>query len=300
MKPDSDAEINLKLDSKLDLKLDLKKAASEYAAGELSSAECTVFEEHLRADPLLVDEVAFWRKLRGGLTPTAIQPLTTPGVCPDLCGTLLRRARLERSVVPARRLQLPRWVMAASAAAACLALGLGFGAGAAWTHHEEASPAFSATHSNVPNVSEIAVNEPIAYGEDGSAMTPPPATVAWRTFMPLSAIDQADANLPLPMTPVTKPWVGLWTKQARLIITGAPAREAHLVVRIVGGSPAWQSGLRPGDMIIGIDDCAVDNALCLGEHLAGTIPGSIMKLEYWSANDAAFRKTTMKLEAVHE
>lgn len=280
--------------------IDLKMSAAEYAAGELSSAECTVFEEHLRADPNLADEVAFWRKLRGGLTPTPAQTSVPPGECPDLSGILLRRARLERTVVPARRLQLPRWVMAVSAAAACLALGLGFGAGAAWTHHDQPSPAFAANSPNGSNVSEIAVNEPIAYGEDGSAMTPPPATVAWRTYLPLASIDHADANQPLPMTAVEKPWVGLWTKQARLVITGAPAREAHLVVRIVGGSPAWQAGLRPGDMIIAIDDCAVDNALCLGEHLAGTVPGSQMKLEYWSAADAAFRKTVVTLEAVHE
>lgn len=273
--------------------IDLSQAASEYAAGELSSADCTQFEAHLRADPRLADEVAFWRQLRGGLTPATSQP--APGACPDLSATLLRRARLERTVVPARRLQLPRWVVAASAAAACIGVGLGFGAGASWSHRDLPLPA-----EQVSRVSEIAVNEPIAYGEDGSAMTPPPATVAWRTFMPLSAIDQADATKPLPMTPVEKPWVGLWTKQARLVISGAPAREAHLVVRIVGGSPAWQAGLRPGDMIIAIDDCAVDNALCLGEHLAGTVPGSKMKLAYWSANDAAFRTATLTLEAVHE
>ena len=271
--------------------IDLSQAASEYAAGELSSADCTHFEAHLRADPRLADEVVFWRQVRGGLTPATSQP--TPGTCPDLSATLLRRARLERTVVPARRLQLPRWVIAASAAAACIGVGVGFGAGASWSHRD--LPA-----EQVSQVSEIAVNEPIAYGEDGSAMTPPPATVAWRTFMPLSAIDQADANKPLPMTPVEKPWIGLWTKQARLVISGAPAREAHLVVRIVGGSPAWQAGLRPGDMIIAIDDCAVDNAHCLGEHLAGTAPGSKMTLAYWSANDAAFRTATLTLEAVHE
>lgn len=279
--------------------IDLKLAAAEYAAGELSSAECTVFEEHLRADPHLADEVAFWRNLRSGLAPTGT-PTAPPGVCPDLSGTLLRRARLERTVVPARRLQLPRWVMAVSAAAACLTLGLGFGAGAAWTHHDQTNHPIANNNTNISGISEIAVNEPIAYGEDGSAITPPPATVAWRTYLPLAAIDQADANLPLPMTPVEKPWVGLWTKQAKLVISGSPAREAHLVVRIVGGSPAWLAGLRPGDMIISIDDCAVENALCLGEHLAGTAPGSKITLAYWSANDAAFRKTVVTLEAVHE
>lgn len=284
--------------------MNLKDAAAEYAAGELSSAECTAFEEHLRADPRLADDVAFWRNLRGALAPTATQSSVPAGVCPDLSGTLLRRARLERTVVPARRLQLPRWVMAASAAAACLALGLGFGAGAAWTHREPGnlpSPSVAATASNASaGVSEIAVNEPIAYDEDGSAINPPPATVAWRTYLPLAAIDQADANHPLPMTAVEKPWVGVWTKQAKLVISGAPAREAHLVVRIVGGSPAWQAGLRPGDMIIAIEDCPVENAMCLGEHLAGTVPGSQMKIDFWSATDAAFRKAVMTLEAVHE
>ncbi len=275
--------------------LDLKLAAAEYAAGELSSSECTIFEAHLRADPTLVEEVAFWRKLRSGL---AASPAPQPGVCPDLSGVLLRRARLERTTAPARRLRLPRWVMVANAAAACLTLGLGFGAGAVWTRHDGGYVPPLATHAG--DVSEIAVSEPIAYGEDGSAMMPPPATVAWRTYLPLSAIDSAEATHPLAMTAVEKPWIGLWTKQAKLVISGAPAREAHLVVRIVGGSPAWLAGLRPGDMIIAIDNCPINSPLCLGAHLAGTGPGSLVKLDYWSANDAAFRSTTVTLETLYE
>ena len=280
--------------------LDLKFAAAEYAAGELSSAECTIFETHLRADPALAEEVAFWRKMHSGL---ATSPVPQPSVCPDLSETLLRRARLERTTAPARRLQLPRWVMVASAAAACLALGLGFGAGAAWTRHDGGNAPSLATRTIDANglaVSEIAISEPIAYGEDGSAMTPPPATVAWRTYLPLAAIDSADATHALAMTAVEKPWIGLWTKQAKLVISGAPAREAHLVVRIVGGSPAWLAGLRPGDMIIAIDDCPITSPLCLGEHLAGTGPGTKVKLDYWSATDAAFRKTTVTLETLYE
>lgn len=296
--------------------LDLKLAAAEYAAGELSSAECSAFEAHLRADPELAREVAFWRNLRTGLAPQPTVPAETAPRCPDLSGTLLRRARLERATVPARRLQLPRWVMVATAAAACLALGLGFGAGAAWSHRDTGRLVAVVTPStkapidaliDAPidgptneSVSEIAVSEPLAYGEDGSAMTPPPATVTWRTYLPLAAIESADANHPLAMSAVEKPWIGLWTKQAKLVISGAPAREAHLVVRIVGGSPAWLAGLRPGDMIIAIDDCPISSPLCLGEHLAGTVPGSKVKLDYWSANDAALRTTTVTLETIYE
>lgn len=277
-------------------KLDLAQAAAEYAAGELSSAECVEFETHLRANPALADEVTFWRQMRGDLQP--VQALT-PGTCPDLAQSLLRRARLERAEAPARRLRLPRWVMVVSAAAACLTLGLGFAAGSVWSARPETTHTATLA-TNPTDVSEIPATEPLAYGEDGSSLTPPPATVAWRTYLPLAAIDHADANRPLPMTPVEKPWIGLWTRQARLVITGAPAREAHLVVRIVGNSPAWQAGLRPGDMIIAIDQCTVEDARCLGMHLANSAPGGKVVLDYWSAEDAAFRTATVTLEAVHE
>ncbi len=277
--------------------LNLRQAAAEYAAGELSSSECAQFEKHLRAVPTMADEVAFWRQIQSGLKPAATA--THPGLCPDLSALLLRRAALERTEAPARQLRLPRWVIAATAAAACLSVSVGFAAGAAWTHRSETTHAPTLA-ANPQDVSEIPASEPLAYGEDGGAITPPPATVAWRTYLPLSAVDHADATRPLPMTPVEKPWIGLWTRQARLIVSGSPPREAHLVVRIVGGSPAWQSGLRPGDMIIAIDHCQVEDAMCLGTHLAGSAPGSKIPLDYWSAADAAFRSTTVTLEAVHE
>ncbi len=279
------------------------QAVAEYAAGELDSAECARFEERLRAEPAVAAEVRFWRDLRSGLQSHAAahataSAFTTDAVRanplpPNLAEMLLRRTALERQTLPDRRLRLPRWVMAASLAAACLALGLGFGAGASWSHVPPPAPPN-------PHVSEISIIEPVAYGEDGGAVTPPPATVAWTSWMPLSAVDEADSTKPLPMKAVEKPWIGVWTRQARLLLAGNPPREAHLVVRIVGGSPAWKAGLRPGDMIIGIDHCAVDDPRCLGMHLAGAVPGGAVELEFWSAADAAYRSGTAVLETVHE
>lgn len=268
----------------------LEPTAAEYAGGELDSAACARFEERLRADDALADEVRFWRELRTGLHPAA--PVNTRTI-PDLAGPLLRRAALERQALPARRLRIPRWVMAVAAAAACLTLGLGFGAGASWAH--QPLPV-----ARTPEVSEISTVEPVAYAEDGSSITPPPATVAWTSWMPLSAVDEADSTKPLAMVPVEKPWIGVWTRQARLVLAGSPAREAHLVTRVVGGSPGWKAGLRPGDMIVGIDHCAVDDPRCLGMHLARAAPGASVELEYWSAADAAYRTGTAVLESVHE
>lgn len=267
---------------------DLALAASEYAGGELSSAECLQFEELLRADPGLVVEVAYWRELRAGIGSPAAQV----GTCPDLATSLLRRAALERQHPPARRLRLPRWVFAAGAVAACLALGFGFGAGAAWSR--------PAPHESSPEVSEIAAAGPVAYGEDGAGMMPPAAVVAWNTWMPLASVEQAEADRPLPMTPTVRPWIGLWTRQAKLVVAGEPAHAAHLVVRVVAGSPAWLAGLRPGDMITAIDQCAIDSDFCLGEHLAHTVPGDSLALDYWSAADATTHHGTAVLTAVHE
>ncbi len=265
-------------------------SAAAYAAGELSSAECAAFEERLRAEPALADEVAFWRSMRGGLHP-ATRPDFAP--CPDLAATLLRRAALERQALPARRLRLPRWTVLVTAAAACLALGFGFAAGAGWARQEPPPIARN-------EVREIPVGEPMAYGEDGSGLTPPPAQVSLASWMPLTAIEQADATRPLAMTPAVRPWIGLWTRQARLVLPTEPAREAHLVVRIVEGSPGWKAGLRPGDMVVSIDHCTIDSPTCLGQHLAKAAPGSVIELEFWSAADAAFRSATVTLTAVHE
>lgn len=263
--------------------------AAGYAAGELTSEQSARFEELMRADESLARDVAFWRTLRTGVTPA--QPIM-PRSCPDLTGALLRRAALERQEVPARILRLPRWVPILTAAAACLALGVGFGAGVGWSRTPPPEPRVE--------VSEIPASEPIAYGEDGAGIMAPAARISWAKWMPLASIDEADGTRPLPMTPTVKPWIGLWTRQARLLIAGNAPREAHLVVRIVEDSPAWQAGLRPGDMIVAIDSCAVDNATCLGEHLAASAPGKTVDLEFWSASDAAFRSGEATLTAARE
>jgi hypothetical protein len=270
--------------------LDPARCAAEYAAGELSSAECLRFEELLRTDPSLAAEVAFWRDLRSGMGQGTAQKTTATG--PDLAVALLRRAALERQHPPARRLRLPRWVAAAAVAAACLGLGFGFGAGAAWARPSE--------HAPRPEVSEIAAAGPVAYGEDGAGMSPPAATVAWNTWLPLAAIDQAEADRPLPMTPTVRPWIGLWTRPAKLVVAGQSPRATHLVVRVVADSPAWRAGLRPGDMVTAIDHCPIDGDFCLGEHLAHLAPGDSLNLEYWSAIDASDHSGTVVLTAVHE
>jgi hypothetical protein len=275
---------------------DLEDAAA-YAAGELDSAACARFEAKLRANPNLQTEVAFWRQLHTGLAAGS----QTPGTCPDLSQTLLRRAALERQQTPARTLRLPRWVPALVAAAACLALGLGFGMGASWAQ-PKASPAIAQAAPGAPgsDVSEIAINEPITYAEDGSGVMPPSARVAWTTWMPLNGVEEADSSKPLAMVPTVKPWIGLWTRQARLVISGVPAREAHLVTRIIEDSPAWKAGLRPGDMIVSIDGCAVDDPTCLGQHLARSAPGDSITMEFWSGSDAAFRSGKAVLTAARE
>ena len=269
--------------------------AAAYAAGELDSAACARFETKLRADPSLKSEVAFWRQLQFGLAAGS----HTPGTCPDLSQSLLRRASLERQQVPARRLRLPRWVPGLVAAAACLALGLGFGMGATWAQPKSA-PVVAKDNAPGSEVSEIAINEPVTFAEDGSGVTPPSARVAWTTWMPLNGIEEADSSKPLTMVPSVKPWIGLWTRQARLVISGAPAREAHLVTRIIEDSPAWKAGLRPGDMIVSIAGCEVDDPTCLGQHLARSAPGDTLDLEFWSGADAAFRSGKAVLTAARE
>jgi PDZ domain len=269
--------------------LDLTTAAAEYAAGELTSAECATFEVSLRADPAIETEVAFWRELR----QRNPGHLSEPGICPDLAAGVLRRASLERQATPAGRLRAPRWVAVATAAAACLGLGLGFAGGLTWNQAPQVAQAEISR-------SEIRLCEPLAYGEDGAGIMAPASKVALTSWLPLSSTEQADASKPLAMAPVVKPWIGVWTRQARLVIADAPVREAHLVVRIVEDSPGWKAGLRAGDMIVAIDQCPIDSPTCLGEHLARAAPGSSVVLDYWSAADAAFRSGTAVLAAAHE
>jgi PDZ domain len=277
----------------------LRERAAEYAHDELTADETRQFEDVLRADGTddLRQEIALWRNLRTGLTTNVEVPASTTSPI-DLAATVLRRHALERHAAPARTLRLPRWIAPAMAAAACLMLGVGL-AGGAWLSRAD-TPQPDSSIAVAPDQPRYQTIEPVAYGEDGSAVNPPPATVSWHTYLPLSGIDEADATRPLPMQAQERSWIGLWTKDARLVLSGSQARAAHLVVRVVGGSPAYAAGLRPGDMILSIDGCGVDSAHCLGMHLAKTKPGDQLKLDIWSAADAAYRTVTVTLETVYE
>lgn len=250
--------------------------AASYAAGEGGPDETMDFDTRLAADPALGREVAFWQTLRPALAPGEVPP------APDLSAAILRRATLERR--DPRPLRTARWVWP-TAAAALIVMGLSGWSVGRW--------------SREPAPSIEVIDEPIAYTENGSGVLPAPGDGTWASLRLASTteIETAKARS-LPDAP--RPWIGLWTRPARLLVRGESQREAHLVLQVVGGSPAWQAGIRPGDMLLTFNGCNLYTPICLAHAMDACKPGDAVPVTYWSGDQGTTVATTITLEVVHE
>ena len=251
--------------------------AASYAAGEGSRTETLAFDARLDQDPSLRREVDFWRTLGPALTPAETPP------APDLSATILRRAILERR--DPRPLRTPRWVWP-SAVAATVLVSLG-----GWH--------LGRTSQDITPSVEI-IDAPIAYTEDGSGILPPPAEVILASYLPLSGATAIETDRPRPLPDASRPWIGLWTRPAKLLVHGETQRDAHLVLRVVGGSPAWQAGIRPGDMLLSFNGCSLHTPICLAHALDDCKPGDTVPVVYWSGEQGATITAKVSVEVIHE
>lgn len=71
-----------------------------------------------------------------------------------------------------------------------------------------------------------------------------------------------------------------------------------LVTRVSPGSAAAAAGLRPGDVIVDVDDLAIDRAGELGSRISEESPGRTVRLRFW--RDAGLWAVTARLGAVED
>ena len=272
--------------------LHLPQAAGDYTAGDLTPEETLRFEELMAQDPGLREETAFWRGLRSG---ALADPGPAPAPVGDLAQVIFRRSALavRRPVAPRPRVWF--WPMA-SAAMLMVAVG-------AWFTGRATAPVPTQLAALAPTIvekDEVSFAQPIAWSEDGSPVMPPPSSISWSSYMPQTVRFEVETSRPVPVVNEAKPWIGVWTKPAKLLERGTKVRDAHLVVRVVEGSPAWSAGIRPGDMLMSVNGCPLMTSECLGEAMVTLHAGDEVPAVWWSAEDAKRHEGRMMLQAVHE
>jgi len=274
--------------------LDLHHAAGEEAAGELDQAEQAAFTRIAADNPEVARDCAFWRCLHARLSPREPDPAWAPGR--SFAAGI--RQRLEHEDDERRRpravvIPLPRWIAAGLAAGFGVLIGY-----AAFAH----APSTSA--SDVASSDAIPLSEVIGYQDDGGTVVTPEAQhVRWASYMPrthLSEIETTLAHATTPASTLMKPWPGVWTKPIVLETHGVKDGHGHLVLRIANGSPAYLAGIRPGDVLLTIDNCPVVTPHCIADHLVKAKPGDEVLVKYWSAETASLSEVSITLGCLCE
>ncbi len=238
--------------------IDLRHAAADHAAGDLPPAEAAAFARLLVDDPALQREVASWSAFQSRLATGVPDAAHAPG--PEFARELLRRRhdRAQRAIA----IPMPRWFAAAAAA------GLGVLIGA-----------FAVPHARAPADAGV-----VALQDDGTGASAPAA--ATRPPVRLASTDRVRTSGDDPARLAATgehPWIGLWTRLVTLDEGTTHARHAHLVVRMVSGSPASAAGIHAGDVILSVDGVAADQEQSLARALAAHRPGEILAIECWCA-----------------
>lgn len=270
----------------------LSQAAGDYSAGDLPPEDALAFEELMAKDPALSQETAFWRGLRsGGLA----DPGAPPAPPADLADVIIRRSALavRRPVAPRPR----SWFLPLSAVAALV---LSVGGWAAGRYSATVGTPLVTAAATITEKDEVSLARPVAWMEDGSPVMPPSTNVSWASYMPQRLRSEVETSVANPVPGEAKPWIGVWTKPAKLLEKGSPLRDAHLVIRVVEGSPAWNLGIRPGDMMLSLNGCPLMTPDCMGEAMVTLRAGDRVPASWWSAGDGKRHDGSLVLQAVHE
>ena len=249
----------------------LRRAAADYVADDLDADERADFEQELAADDDLQQEVAFWERMGPALRQHGRPEARLPG--PGMLAVVRRRAEeaaaLEAATAPGR-LGWTNFLGWGVAAAAILMLSITL------LSQPDANPAV------------------MAYTEDGSAVMLPPDNRPRPANRPVM-VDFRTAENPAPATNVHRPWLGIWTDP--IALRGFDRDRGLRVVRIAENGPAWQAGMRPGDVLLSLAECTMGTRYCIGravdqEHLR---PGDVVGLRYWqhSTSEIIERQVTL-------
>jgi hypothetical protein len=259
---------------------DMEDRIAALVAGDLEADERLKTQAALGDDADLTRQRDFWREVHSVL-PAAARPDDVPLPGPGMAEVLRRRLAAEReeSVIPGpgssvfsrRAFGAAGWLVAAAAVLALAVIVPLVGGG---------GPAPVG----------------IAYAEDGSAARMSPGL----DHQGFSAITTVHADRPVAVDAqqaVSRPWIGLWSRPVELV--GLPKDAGLLVVRVAEESPAAKAGLRPGDVILGMDDVPMFTRNCIRKHIADDQPGSPIQVNFWRSGDETL-DTTLYLGACLE
>lgn len=251
----------------------LRELSAEYVAGDLDPETRDRFESVLETDVELQGEVAFWTTMRERLPVQGRPPARAPG--PGFNQALRRRLDRERALAERRNVvAFPRWVPGAAAAIAAGLL-LAFG---------------------LDLVDREVRPDEIAWAEDGSSVVA--ATDEGR--MPLSRVGLVSHRTVLEHETRIGVWAGLYTHPVRLSGVGGDQASGLQVVRLVHEGPAWHSGLRPGDVILAVNQRQICTPSCMTKAFSGQNPGDRVGLSFYRPSSRETLEADLQLGAYVE
>lgn len=248
----------------------LRAAAGDYVAGDLQPAETARFRAQLADQPALAEDVAFWQRLRPGWTDAVAHDGLSETFTDSVLARITRDSADRHHVI-----RLPLWAMiTTSALAAALAV-----------------------------VVLLPAPAPDAqmYAEDGAALIATSSTGPWERYVPRALVSHVndDRTAGTGSAPTQRAWAGFWTRPVRIQHDGR-AGDGHLVLRVAGGSPADNIGLRPGDIIRSVADCPVFTSACIAHQLQIVQPGQTICIDWWRPSSGEQRRAALQLEALYE
>jgi PDZ domain len=286
----------------------LSKAAGDYVAGDLTPAERAEFEQFLAQDENARKDVAFFGKLQPALaqykiTPsaqqfgTAAEPLTLAQAVHRKIAATHGLSHTEKRL---RRIAWSGWL---AASAALLMLGVALG--------REAFAPRPTTTGLFP------LGDTVAFLDDGSAVSLPargalmgPNVARYyqddylSTRMPIIYEDARGSavtpvtNLPAQNKNIKGPTLGVLIQPIALPSKAHPT--GLLIVRIAEHSPALQAGLKPGDILVKINDVTLFSRYCIPHCLGELTIGDDIQLTYYRGETLTAHTTKTKLGAYYD
>jgi hypothetical protein len=264
--------------------IDPRSAAADYVAGDLTPAEAAQFEQAMAHNPAIATEVEFWKSLKSDM-PLLNQPAGAEFNSTNMANVVRHRlaARQGDSQQRLRRIALSGWAVAAAASLLVIIL-IG-------RDLLRPQPFTNGT---------FAIGEPVAFLEDGTAISlpargellgPTEAEFYGDDFMParLPVVYEnakhvpAINKVPVANQTIERPCLGIIIQPIALDYQNY--KTGLLVVRVMGGSPAFKIGIRPGDVLLSINDSALYTRYCIAHAISNHKVGSSVNLAVYRQSE---------------
>ena len=138
----------------------------------------------------------------------------------------------------------------------------------------------------------------IASREDPAPKAPPPPPASSEPVQPQGRLLKLRAKVGSQPSDAQKGWLGISMEPLELPLAqalGLANADGALVLDAMAGSPAAQSGIRLGDVVVGLNARPVTGAKELLQRLASMAPGSEAALDVWRVgNDAGAYVATLR------